>query len=154
MPASWSAAATVFLAAFVGLLVTAGVVSYVIAPLRDLVYRRFIGSIVYMATARTREEARATAQLDLRRRTVLEAVGVIEEALSTGMRYDAKASVQLAQGLSALELHGPPEVAPYLAPIAGTAETTDGEPLNPSAQRALMKPVTDAVRKWEEQTRG
>ena len=147
----------VFIAAV--LLIGAGVVSLALPPVRNLVLRRFGGWVYGQVTEEGRRERAVDAErADERkaddeerrrvRRTVLEAVGILEEGLTLGVG-NFEGSLKIQQAISALELHGPAEVQGYLPTVVGqAAQYVQGMPVE--VQRELMRPITAAVRRWAE----
>jgi hypothetical protein len=148
----------VFIAAV--LLIGAGVVSLALPPVRNLVLRRFGGWVYAQVTEEGRRERAVDAErADERkandeerrrvRRSVLEAVGVLEEGLTMGLG-NWEGALKIQQAVSALELHGPADVQGQLQNvIAQSQQYVEGMPVN--VQRELMRPITAAVRRWAEQ---
>ena len=134
------AIAQIILAAFLVLLAATGVAAAFVGRVRAFLLRRVLG-VAYTSIVMDAELAKS------RRAVVLEAVGVLEEGLMLGSG-DQLGHLKVTQAVSALELHGPQDLAEVLHEIvARFGQAIHGMPLD--EQRDLMRRVTSSVRRWE-----
>jgi hypothetical protein len=147
------AAAQIVIGAAITLIALLGVLSLIFSRVRTFIFRRIAGWIYREVTALARSDRFEAEERQRRRQLVLEAVGVLEDGLSRGIRDDIGRK-QISQALSVFELYGPEELkALGIAALAEAQVSDDGGPVEIGNQRHVMSPITAAVRRWDAETR-
>ncbi len=127
------------------LAVIAGIIiAFAIPRVRDWLLVRFLGYAWRRITEPAREAERREALRTESQRELREAVGNLEEGLTTGGQIDNRARVQINQSLSVLERRWPDLKAEIHSVIVAAM---DGEPVHLQAQRQLMRPFVERLRR-------
>lgn len=148
MPAEIQVAGQLVVAAGFLLLAAAGVLSWLSHGFRELLIGRLIGSVVFMATEKTRLEERKAAEERARRERLRGALGVLSEGLAMNLTLP-DARVKIEQSLTELGAEGPQELEPklhYATQVVDQAVTQRRWRLSAYEIRQVMKPIIELVK--------